>query len=357
MKKTLLILLSFTTISLSVNAQSVYWTEGFENPSSTAGASGMTTETAIINSPSGEWKYYYAGSSTSNLCEGSRALRILKTSTAGIVGGHAYAISPHLTNGVTKVSFKEGRGTRVVGVYISTDDGATFTKYTEINTVQCELNTVIFADITGINRIKIANDGISDLEIDELTITSETTLPLDLISFKAEEGKLGNTAVLNWRTTNEVNTKEFIIEKKTESGSFSQIAVLPSKNMEGVHNYTYTDMSTVSGTAYYRLIQVDKDGRQTVYEKNIQSVVFKGALSFSIYPNPAADVLNINHEPVKTQGTIKVLSINGKTMLQNKAVKDSATTALNISALAPGSYILVFETPGQSRQSAAFIKN
>jgi hypothetical protein len=126
---------------------------------------------------SGVWTLYYAyqGSNTSYICSdgGAFDLRVQKTS---IAPGGGYAISPTLNNGVGTVSFKEGRGSRIITVQKSTDNGVTWTTVGTPTSTQCVLNTVTVNDGAA-NRIKLWNASTSDEDIDNVLITGSAGVP------------------------------------------------------------------------------------------------------------------------------------------------------------------------------------
>lgn len=194
------------------------------------------------------------------------------------------------------------------------------------------------------NTIRISSIAVYD---------EDATLPLDFLSFTAKSDALGKSANLNWQTTNEVNTKEFIVEKRTATTEFTAIGTKASNNVAGVHNYSFTDNNTFPGVAYYRLKQVDNDG---VFKySQVVSADIKSNLSFNIYPNPTIDKLNVVHESALASSTIKVLNLNGKTLIENAVNTGATTTDINVSGLSSGSYILLYE--GVNQQNALkFIK-
>ncbi len=183
--------------------------------------------------------------------------------------------------------------------------------------------------------------------------TTNFTLPLNFLSFTAKPDALGKSVNLNWQTSNEVNTKEFIIEKKIANTEFAAIGSMSSNNTSGIHNYSYTDHNTIPGVAYYRLKQVDNDG---IYSySTVVSADIKGNLNFSIYPNPTTDRLNVVHESALASSTVKILNLSGKTLIENAVSIGSTATDINVSALSTGSYVLLYD--GINQQNALkFIK-
>ncbi len=115
------------------------------------------------------------------------------------------------------------------------------------------------------------------------SFTAGTLLPLTLLNFQAT--KTGHQTTLNWQTTNEINTSHFDVQHSTDGTNWSAVGVVNSYNTNGTHNYNFVHTSPVKGKNYYRLAQVDNDGRTTF--SSIRSVDFEGKNNLvSVYPNP-----------------------------------------------------------------------
>lgn len=183
-------------------------------------------------------------------------------------------------------------------------------------------------------------------------VYDQTTLPLDLLSFSARPDGLGKSVNLNWKTTNEVNTQDFVIERRTDDTEFAAVGTVLSKNVAGTHNYSFSDQKPIAGNSYYRLKQRDKDGKFTYSE--IANVKIEG-ISLSLHPNPVLNELVVNHEYAKKPSVLKVLSLNGASLIKTNTSVGTTSTAINVASLASGSYLLVQETNGKP-QSQKFIK-
>ncbi|HET8828599.1 MAG TPA: T9SS type A sorting domain-containing protein, partial [Pelobium sp.] len=197
--------------------------------------------------------------------------------------------------------------------------------------------------ITGLNVAKNETTGINleftfdgNVRINSINVWSTESLPLDFLSFAAKPDAFGKTVSLNWSTTNEVNTKNFEVQKRTDGTDFATIGTLASKNVAGIHNYAFTDNSASAGNSYYRIIQFDNDGSTTV--SKIQAVSNKVSLGLSIYPNPTASVLNVSHSLAQAGSNVKVVSTDGKTVLQQALGLNTTDTKLDVSQLNLGSY-------------------
>ncbi|HYF30750.1 MAG TPA: hypothetical protein VD993_06500 [Chitinophagaceae bacterium] len=90
----------------------------------------------------------------------------------------------------------------------------------------------------------------------------KSIVPVKLLAFKGKTD--GNVNILEWHTTAEVNTREFIIETSADGNDLRPLIwVTPKGSAHGPTFYRYTD--TTAGTqAYYRLRMVDADGKEQV---------------------------------------------------------------------------------------------
>ncbi|RYZ97758.1 MAG: hypothetical protein EOP47_20930, partial [Sphingobacteriaceae bacterium] len=105
---------------------------------------------------------------------------------------------------------------------------------------------------------------------------ANTTLPLTLISFTAKESL--NSVKLAWQTTDEVNLKNYVLQHKTVNG-FKDIYTVAANNKIGTFNYSFTHLSPVGGTNYYRLVGVDLDGTTHTSEPKSVNVILANAVA------------------------------------------------------------------------------
>lgn len=109
-----------------------------------------------------------------------------------------------------------------------------------------------------------------------------TLLPIQLLSFTATSKTAGNE--LNWKVSAESNPEHFEIEKSKNGTSFSAIGNVPGKTAtNGLStDYSFVDANAGSGTSYYRLKMLDKDGK-TSYSKII-ALTASGKDELDLYP-------------------------------------------------------------------------
>lgn len=140
-----------------------YFLQDFEKTSSyPASKEVAAVETSYNVENQGEWKYLnaYRGTNDAYITDGSgHSLRMLKNTS--------YVITPVLSQGVVDIRFDEGRRGKKLNVYASTDEGATWSL---VQNVVTDTHNVVGINEEKVNRIKIANEEGSDVDLDNLEV-------------------------------------------------------------------------------------------------------------------------------------------------------------------------------------------
>ena len=142
---------------------------------------------------------------------------------------------------------------------------------------------------------------------------------------------------MTWTTANEVNNKGFDIERLMANGDWETLGFVKGNNKGST--YQFTDrrdamhrVSTTTATDYYRLRQIDNDGKETL--SKVISIETKGKSTVKVYPSVTSGFLTIENaqsfEIVNTMGQVVVIKQN----LQN--LKDF----VNLSHLPNGLYLV-----------------
>ncbi len=163
-------------------------------------------------------------------------------------------------------------------------------------------------------------------------------LPVNWISFTAtDEGK---NVVLNWQTANELNNNYFSVERSSNGLSFSEIGEVKSKgNSSQIQQYSFEDQNFLNGQNYYRLKQIDLDGRFS-YSK-IVSIDFSDFQTIKLYPNPVKNMLRVEGlNPLKNT-TLSIVDASGKLIQQLGTMSRSYT--YDLQNLSNGTYYLKVE--------------
>ena len=163
---------------------------------------------------------------------------------------------------------------------------------------------------------------------------------------------------MNWTTTNEVDTRVFLVQRSTDSTSFAVVgSVAAAGTGSGSHSYDYTDRGLAPGVYYYRLQMEDQNGHYTY--SPIKSVTIGGVMgNFTLYPNPVKDVLYCQ-VPVTVAGRYSAqLTDRDGNVLQTQQVSLSSgmtTLSFDVSGLAAGIYFITV-SDGSHKQSGSFVK-
>ncbi len=175
---------------------------------------------------------------------------------------------------------------------------------------------------------------------------SGITLPVSITSFKGERNGFRN--VLSWTTLTEQNSKGFELQRSVNGRDFVTLAFIGSKapggNSTATLNYVFDDIKPFNTNCYYRLKQVDKDGRSKISDivllKGTQANVF--ALS-NVYPNPAKSIVNIIlTASADNKADIIITDIAGKPIMRQAAqlAAGNNNLSLDVNKLPAGSYII-----------------
>jgi hypothetical protein len=157
-------------------------------------------------------------------------------------------------------------------------------------------------------------------------------LPLELLSFSCFSS--GDNNVLHWQTDNEVNTREFIIERMIEGSRFSEIGKVVSNNSNGKHEYFFTDNLLLNELSFYRLKMIDIDGRYQ-YSKIIRSKNGSGN-RLQAAPNPAVNNISLNQ--LKPGGLIELTNIQGNVLRRINVT--TQTFKIDLSSYPSGMYFI-----------------
>jgi hypothetical protein len=121
-----------------------------------------------------------------------------------------------------------------------------------------------------------------------------TLLPVGFLKFDAF---LQNGAVqLEWITASEKNNRYFLIERSADATNWFQIGKQFSKAPNGTSeqqlSYQFTDESPLAGMNYYRIRQVDYDGKYSF--SGTRTIDLTPHSRPVVFPNPFSNSFNLN---------------------------------------------------------------
>ena len=178
-------------------------------------------------------------------------------------------------------------------------------------------------------------------------LTGQAPLPVELISFSAT--RQGSAVQVAWATASEKNSAYFAVERSADGRAFNDLARVEAQgNSTARVDYGTLDRAPLSGTSYYRLRQVDRDGT-TAYSK-VATVRFEskaGVPALVAYPNPATgsgfQLATSNLAPAS--GTVRVFDNVGRLVYSQTVTAGTAeATVQPTNPLASGMYFANWTT-------------
>lgn len=146
-------------------------------------------------------------------------------------------------------------------------------------------------------------------------------LPVKITAFT---GQLLNEQVrLNWRSENELDLKNYVVERSDKSGLFTEIGRVISKSTtSNPLQYDFVDAKPLAGRGFYRLRLVYKNSPVS-YSNSVVINNNPAKQSISCYPNPASGILSVKFNTTETH-QYKITMLN---MLNQAVYQRDFTTA------------------------------
>ncbi|MDZ4756654.1 MAG: T9SS type A sorting domain-containing protein, partial [Bacteroidota bacterium] len=181
-------------------------------------------------------------------------------------------------------------------------------------------------------------------------VSAYGALPVTWLSFNAKWN--GNDAKLQWSTAMEINNEHFEIERSFDNKIFENIGQENATNNANINYYTFEDLGAKDlgkEVLYYRIKQVDKDGKYTYSKVQMLSTEMDRTAEVSVaaYPNPVVESTTL-----KISGnnnglvSLTISDIDGKTIRTetiSTSSKFETTKVIGLTDLAKGVYLLTLK--------------
>ncbi len=171
-------------------------------------------------------------------------------------------------------------------------------------------------------------------------------LPITLSAFS---GQLDNkTALLKWSTSNELNARNFDIEKSTDEIHYKRIGTVNAAgNSSARKDYSFRDQNLAQHN-YYRLRMNDLDGKNKMsqvvlikYQAPTQSVI--------VITNPFRDRLDVQLARPGNQAKLQLINMNGSVVAEKIITNASGLISWQFNSnVSAGAYILRSQIDGKT---------
>ena len=283
-----------------------------------------------------------------NICESKIQVNGPSMANVGTTVSPTYVISdPSQTNTVYQWQ-------------VSRDAGITFTNISGGNIVYSGGSATLSYDITNVSsdlKAQNANGNIYRLVVaasrpglsnpdcryfnDYALVVKEGALPVKLTSF---DGSYSNgVAKLNWQTSQELNNDRFELYRSYDGSNFELAATIAGAGNSAVpKTYTYQDRINLDGNVYYKLKQVDIDGKFS-FSNIVKLSANDATASFKVYPNPFTDNFTASFNAPKAGiATMMIRNASGQAVYQKSVsiVKGNNAVSISPQKLSTGMYYI-----------------
>ena len=196
------------------------------------------------------------------------------------------------------------------------------------------------------------NSVLGTAVVDNVALKMNGVLSVNLVNFFGKNIN-DKSALLKWATTGETSNDHFDVQRSGSNTDFTTAGTVKGNGTTSQsHDYNFTDNFPGDGNNYYRLREVDEDGRY-LYSPII-SVRFNFE-KIEIYPNPVKDKIYIrnNENFSKNKNLIvRLLDYSGK-VLYKQQFESNGVNILTVKIpgkISNGIYILMVTNADGSQQ-------
>jgi len=266
-------------------------------------------------------------------------------------------VQNNVTNNTSEYNLQSPYWVRIVG------NGNKYVGYTSTNGTSwtaVDSATVAFGSnyYVGLAYTSHDNTQLGTAVLDNVSVTSNTPLPVNLVNFFANNINNSYTQ-LKWSTTDEINNDHFDIERSAANSDFQYIGTVKGiGNSSLIQDYSFIDQNPLNGTNFYRLKQVDANG--IAQYSSVATATFNLNL-IDIYPNPAQKQIHIRNNGNFANGdkiSIQLSDVTGRIFIRQSATASAGEIlTINIpSRVVNGVYVLkVVNSKGQVQARKIFV--
>lgn len=170
------------------------------------------------------------------------------------------------------------------------------------------------------------------------------TCPVSILPVTFERVSVKRSGVfslIEWATLSETNNQFFEIERSPEGEVWYPIGrINPKKDEQERKDYAFEDKTPLNGLNYYRIKQVDFDGKSSYSQvKSIEMDL--DVKTIALYPNPVHNIF-YTRSIMSENKSISIFNVLGKNVseLITTLNEDNYTTKINVTDLPNGIYMI-----------------
>ncbi|MEJ7586837.1 MAG: T9SS type A sorting domain-containing protein [Ferruginibacter sp.] len=184
-----------------------------------------------------------------------------------------------------------------------------------------------------------------------------TPLPVKLTDFTVTPKSAD--AILNWRTSYELNSKDFTVQRSFDGQNFENIGIIAAAGTSSnINAYTFTDQGVMnSGQAmvYYRLLTTDKDGKSSLSPVITLKIRNNGKWNVRLLANPVPGDIKLVLSGITGDVQLSIIDMNGTKHYISSRGALNGQISIPAGKLPHGTYILLTETANETK-TIQFVK-
>jgi len=166
---------------------------------------------------------------------------------------------------------------------------------------------------------------------------------IELINFSIE-GDCNNSVIM-WSTASETNSDYFIIQRSIDGTHWINIAIVEATGTSSsINNYTYNDHYVASIETYYRIVEVELSGIESVSDiRIISSQCEMNTEIVHVYPNPVNDLLMVDISSASNSLIgVEIIDLVGRVLTTQifAVIPGMNTVSINTEKLAMSMYLI-----------------
>jgi len=182
---------------------------------------------------------------------------------------------------------------------------------------------------------------------DQVTISTDCDpLPVELISFYGE--CKSDKIFLYWITYTEISNDRFILEWSSDMLNWKFLGqIRGAGNSNSPIAYSLTDDKSKEETIYYRLRQVDYDGKEKLLKSIAVNCIDNNITSLTVFPNPCKNLLHLQIVGNVVYADIVITDLYGNLVYETNTSNlqfENGTYLIDMEKWAEGVYFLKFST-------------
>lgn len=182
-------------------------------------------------------------------------------------------------------------------------------------------------------------------------------MPVELTAFEVVRD--GRDALLSWQTAQERNNAGFEVQHSRNGGHYwAAVGFVPGQGeSQQLQEYRFRMPNLSAGNHFFRLRQLDRDGRET-FSPWRSVFVSAERMEVALWPNPVGAMARLLIQiPEPAEVSLEVFGADGRRtdVAQTLLVEHGTMAYLSVEHLLPGLYVVRITTP-KEQQAIPFLK-